>query len=80
MRLRRIHLKTSFLESTPLDESSFNRLAAIYDPMPVGAVGHVCEFTRFVQGFGYTFTFAYADEMGPPSSNHYLMNTHRRMH
>lgn len=80
MRLRRVHLKRKFLERAPLDESAFNRLAMLYDPMPVGAVGHPCELDRFTTGHGFTFTLAYADEMGPTEPNAYLMHAHRRMH
>ena len=51
----------------------------LYDPMPVGAVGHVCDIDRFATGHGFTFTFAYADEMADVPGQA-IINANRRMH
>lgn len=79
MRLRRIHLKKSFVNKNRLDESHFNSLAKLYDPMPVGAWGFECDPELWARGFAYTFTFTYADEM-ELHENSVLVHTHRSVH
>lgn len=80
LRLRRIHLKISYLNVAGMDESAFDRMAAIYNPMPVGAMGQLPVPARQSLGYGLTFTFVYADEFKDPSPNTAIVNAHRRMH